>query len=136
MACSRLPSVLLAISIAFALLLVGCTKNGAASHAQNQDFLASTSGYQAVLLSNGQVYFGKLEALDTPHPVLRDVFYVQTAQNKDTKETKYVLVKRGKEVHAPDRMILNPVHIILVEPVSKDSKVAELMSQSSGLPTQ
>lgn len=132
---SRLHSVLLVISVALALVLVGCTKNAAVADAQNQDLLLSSSGYQAVLLSNGQVYFGKLDGLDTAHPVLRDVFYVQTAQSKDTREMKYVLVKRGKEVHAPDRMVLNPMHIILVEPVSKDSKVAELMAQNNALPT-
>jgi hypothetical protein len=36
-----------------------------------------TTGYQAVLLSYGSVYYGKLEGLGAAYPVLRDVFYVQ-----------------------------------------------------------
>jgi hypothetical protein len=32
-----------------------------------------------------------------------------------TKQTTNVLVKRGKELHARDRMYLNPSQIILVE---------------------
>lgn len=89
-----------------------------------------TTQYQAVLLSNGSAYFGHLEGLGTPYPVLRDVFYVQSVQNKDTKEVSNILVKRGKEWHAPDRMILNANMIVLVEPVNPSSRVAQLISQA------
>lgn len=86
--------------------------------------------YQCVLLTNGSVYFGKLEGYGTKYPVLRDVYYVTSQTNPDTKEVKNVLVKRGKELHSPDRMVLNPNHIILVEPVGGNSKVAELIRES------
>lgn len=109
--------------------LSGCSYVKGKTVAAN-DVLSTSSGYHAVLLSSGQVYFGKLEGLDSPHPVLRDVFYVQSTQDPDSKEVRYVLVKRGKEAHAPDRMILNPQHIILVEPVNQNSKVAELIASS------
>jgi hypothetical protein len=85
--------------------------------------------YQAVLLSNGSVYFGKLEGYGTRFPLLRDVFYIQSGTNPDTKQTTNVLVKRGKELHGPDRMYLNPTQIILVEPVGPDSKVAQLIAE-------
>jgi hypothetical protein len=39
-------------------------------------------------------------------------------------------VKRGKELHQPDRMYLNPNQILFVEPVGLNSKVAELIQQS------
>ena len=32
--------------------------------------------YQAVLLNNGQVYFGRLEGADGAFPVLREVYYL------------------------------------------------------------
>jgi hypothetical protein len=88
-----------------------------------------TTPYQAVLLTNGNVYFGKLEDYGTRFPVLTDVFYVQSTTNSETKQTMNVLVKRGKELHAPDRMYLNPNQIILVEPVGPDSKVAQLIAE-------
>ncbi|MBI3661583.1 MAG: hypothetical protein HY234_00830 [Acidobacteria bacterium] len=88
-----------------------------------------TTEHQAVLLTNGQVYFGKLEGLGTPYPTLREVYYVQGKVNPETKEVANILVKRGKEWHAPDLMILNPNHIILVEPVGPDSKVAQLIAE-------
>jgi hypothetical protein len=39
-------------------------------------------------------------------------------------------VKRGKELHAPDRMYLSPNQIVFVEPVGADSKVAQLIAQA------
>ena len=89
-----------------------------------------TTPYQAVLLSNGAAYFGRLEGLGTPFPVLKEVYYVQSRQNPDTKQTVNILVKRGKEWHSPDRMILNANMIVLVEPVSPTSRVALLIAQA------
>jgi hypothetical protein len=89
-----------------------------------------TTPYQAVLLSNGSAYFGRLEGLGTPFPVLRDVFYVQSVQDPQKKTVSNVLVKRGKEWHAPDRMILNANMIVLVEPVNPSSRVALLIAQA------
>jgi hypothetical protein len=86
--------------------------------------------YQAILLTNGQAYFGKLEGLGTPYPVLRDVFYVQSQTNAETRQVTNILVKRGKEWHGPDRMYLNASHIVLVEPVNPNSRVAELIHQA------
>ena len=85
--------------------------------------------YQAVLLDNGAVYFGRIEGLGTPYPVLRDVFYVQQGVNQQTKEVTNVLVRRGQEWHAPNRMILNARHIVFIEPVGKDSRVAKLIEE-------
>ena len=86
--------------------------------------------YQAVLLDNNQVYYGRLQGLGTPFPVLTDVYYVQQQINQQTKEVKNILIRRGTEWHAPDRMVINATHIILVEPVSPTSKVAQLIADS------
>jgi hypothetical protein len=86
--------------------------------------------YQAVLLANGSVYFGHLQGYGSEQPVLTDVFYIVTQTNPDTKQTNNVLVKRGKELHEPDRMYLNPSQIVFVEPVGVTSKVAQLIAQA------
>ena len=86
--------------------------------------------YQAVLLTNGAVYFGHLQNYGSPQPVLTDVFYVVSQTNPETKQTNNVLVKRGKELHEPDRMYLNPNQILFVEPVGTSSKVAQLIAQA------
>ena len=92
--------------------------------------VAMTTQYQAVLLTNGSAYFGHLEGLGTPYPVLREVFYVQSVQDESTKKVSNILVKRGKEWHGPDRMILNANMIVFVEPVSPSSRVAQLIAQA------
>lgn len=83
--------------------------------------------YQAVLLANGAVYFGKLEGAGSRFPVLREVYYVQSGVDPDTKQPKNILLKRGSEWHAPDRMILNAAQIVLIEPVGPNSRVASLI---------
>lgn len=92
--------------------------------------LKFTTTYQAVLLDDNQVYFGKLSDTDSPFPVLTDVFYVKSGTDPLTKEVKNVLVKRGKELHGPDRMYLNPRHVVLIEPVGANSQIAKLIEQS------
>jgi hypothetical protein len=86
--------------------------------------------YQAVLLSNGSAYFGRLKGLGTPFPVLTEVYYVQSHEDPQTKQVTNILVRRGKEWHGPDRMILNANMIVLVEPVNPSSRVAQLISQT------
>jgi len=86
--------------------------------------------YQAVLLSNGSVYFGRLQGYGGRQPVLTELYYVVTQTNPDTKQPTNVLVKRGKEPHEPDRMFLNPRLIVFVEPVGPNSKVAQLIAES------
>src|SRR5271157_449379 len=86
--------------------------------------------YQAVLLSNGCVYFGKLAGYGGPHPVLSEVFYIVSQTNPETKQVSNMLVKRGKELHQPDRMYLSPNQILFVEPVGPSSKVANLIQES------
>jgi small nuclear ribonucleoprotein (snRNP)-like protein len=107
------------------ILTVGCTPPPSAATA-----VSFTTPYQAVLLSNNSVYFGKLAGFGTPNPVLTDVFYIVTQTDPTTKQTKNMLVKRGKELHGPDRMYLNANSIVFVEPVGTDSKVAQLISEA------
>ena len=115
----------LLLFIAFALT-TGCT---------NKSKPTFTTEYQAVFLDNGQAFFGKLEKADSPYPLLKDVFYIQQQVNKDTKEVKSILIKRGNEWHGPDRMYINSKHIVLIEPVSPDSKVAQLIKDAKAKKT-
>jgi hypothetical protein len=87
-----------------------------------------TTPYAAVLLDNNQVYFGKLANAGSAFPELTDVYYIQSSVNQETKAVSNVLVRRGNEVHGPDRMFLNAHHIIMIEPVGTNSKVAQLIA--------
>jgi hypothetical protein len=86
--------------------------------------------YQAILLTNGSVYFGHLQDYGSSHPSLTDVFYVVSQTDPDSKQVRSSLVKRGKEMHEPDRMYLNPNQIVFAETVGINSKVAQLIAQA------
>ncbi len=86
--------------------------------------------FQAVLLTNGSVYFGHLHGYGGQEPVLTEVYYVVTQTNPETKLSTNILIKRGKELHEPDRMYLNSQQILFVEPVGPSSKVAQLIAQA------
>lgn len=86
----------------------------------------------AVALNNGQVNFGRIDALGTDYTVLHDVFYIQSrVVNQETKQVANILVKRGGEWHAPDPMIVNRSQILLIEPVKEDSQVAKLIAEQN-----
>jgi len=105
-----------------ALLLVGVLWKVTYGRAVSFD-----TPYQAVMLDNGQVYFGKIQELSSGFPVLNEVYYVQEQLDPETKKVKNVLVRRGSEWHEPTRMVLNSRHIIAVEPVSPGSTLAKLI---------
>jgi hypothetical protein len=96
--------------------------------------LSFVTTYQVVFLDNGQAYIGKLEQAASPYPLLRDVFYVQRQVEGDKKEVKNVLTKRGGEWHMPEYMRLNARHIIMIEPVAPESRIAKLIQEAKGLP--
>ena len=117
--------LLLAVTVFSVLLLVGC--NTKTDTAAAPDL---TTPYHAILLQSGQAYFGKVSGLGTSWITLTDVFYVQSSVNQETKAVSNVLVKRGREWHGPDRMIVNAQHVVFVEPVNEGSRVAQLIKEA------
>jgi hypothetical protein len=99
-------------------------------HSVHNSSVQFSTPYQAVLLTNGSVYFGHLWNYGGPDPFLTDVFYVLSQTDPATKEIRNSLIKRGKELHEPDRMYLNPSQIIFVETVGTNSKVAQLIAHA------
>ena len=111
-------------------LLLGLFIGHAVTYHRMRAASSFATPYQAVLLSNGAVYYGKLSGYGGGHPVLTEVFYILTKTDPDNKQVTNVLVKRGKELHGPDRMYLNASQIVFVEPVGPGSKVAQLINEA------
>jgi hypothetical protein len=102
-----------------------------ARNANRTSAVSFSTPYQAVLLTSGAAYFGKLEGYGTPRPILKEVYYIVSQTNPETKQTSNVLVRRGKELHEPGDMYLNPNQILCVESVGPNSKVAQLIAQQN-----
>ncbi|MBU0546314.1 hypothetical protein KKA13_03615 [Patescibacteria group bacterium] len=99
---------------------------------------AQPKGYQAVFLSNGQVYFGKATDKDSKYVKMTNIYYLQLkqplqSQNLDTlNQTDLALIKLGNELHGPtDRMEINRDHILFIEDLRPDSKVAQAIEKYS-----
>lgn len=88
--------------------------------------------FQAIFLTNGQVYFGKLAKVDDGYASLTNVYYlqvqqqVQPADNKDQKQPQVSLTKLGSELHGPDdSMHISRDQILFWENLKDDSKVVQ-----------
>ena len=100
---------------AFALLLVVSRQPGTSA------FPAPAGEYQAVFLSNDQVYFGKLADHDAAYVTLADVYYLRTARDLEDQGGGLNLIKLGGEVHGPESTIFIPKSSILFWENLKDS---------------
>lgn len=105
--------------------------------------------YQAVFLTNGQVYFGKL-SMQGKWYSLKDIYYLQVTQDLqpasgDAKANpvptptptgqnpsqQVGLVKLGSELHGPeDNMFISPDQVLFWENLKNDSKVVQKIHQS------
>lgn len=90
-----------------------------------------TGGHVAVLLTGGVAYYGKPLSKGGGFLELEDVYYVRQVQNEETKEVSSVLVKRGQEVHGPQRMIIPIGNILFMEPVAADSEIGSKIAAGS-----
>lgn len=103
--------------------------------------LAGDSGvkkdqYQAVFLTNDQVYFGKLARINSKYIEMTDIYYLQVQQDvqpaKDSEDQPQVsLAKLGDELHGPeDKMTINREQVLFWENLKNDSKVVQAINQN------
>lgn len=92
--------------------------------------------YQAVFLTNNQVYFGKISNVNSNYVDLKDIYYLQvqqTVQPADgtSADPKVTLAKLGTELHAPeDHMRINRDQILFWENLSDKGKVVEAINKN------
>jgi len=80
------------------------------------------NAYQAVFLTGGQVYFGRLQQQGSQYFVLYDVFYLSVPTDSTAQPQ---LIKRGSELQAPvDPMIIPAAQILYIENLRPDGQVA------------
>ena len=94
-----------------------------------------TKKYQAVFLTNGQVYFAKVKTISPTFINIQDIYYLntqdQTTNTADkTSQTSMSLVKLGCELHGPtDQMIINREQVTFWENLSDSGKVVKAIAQ-------
>ncbi len=110
----------------------------------NLPFAGSTVAkgeWQAVFLSNGQVYFGKVAKITEDYVFLKNIYYLQvvtqplqrsqegeeaTTDQTAQTEQRLTLMKLGNEIHGPkDEMMINRDHVIIIEDLKSDGRVVQ-----------
>ena len=91
---------------------------------------AGASDYQAVFLTNGQVYFGQLSNRSATYLTLTNVYYLPGKTNaqsdSEAGQAEVSLIKLGKELHGPtDKMEIPRSSILFIEDLRSDSKVVK-----------
>jgi hypothetical protein len=104
-----------------------------------EDSYVDKNKEQAVFLSNGQVYFGKIKSVNKEYVSLQQIYYlnvnqqVQPNQKTDTSDSSnqsVSLVKLGCELHGPtDQMIINRDQVTFWENLKTDGQVTKAITQ-------
>lgn len=93
--------------------------------------------YQAVFLSDGQIYFGKLSDIDQEYAVLEDIYYLQVEQQvqpvtedeQQEDQPRISLAKLGSELHGPeDKMLINSDQILFWENLKDEGQVTQAIN--------
>ena len=122
------------LSVLTAGVLIGWLNRSSSS--ATQDIGIDKNKYQAVFLVGGQLYFGRLELVDDDYLKMRDVWYIQSSDPINIKDTatdssgvsdnSVKLIKLGGEIHGPEDMIMfNRDQILFIENLKPDSKVVQ-----------
>lgn len=123
---------------------------GVAAFILKDRFFASSQGaikagnaqFQAVFLTNGQVYFGKLSNVQNQYVTLENIYYLQVTPVLQTKtegqpgsqassqQQQLSLVKLGNELHGPvDKMSINRDQILFFEDLKDDGRVVKAIRE-------
>lgn len=123
--------IVVAISVAVLAVAVGVisflplTNSLKYDRYDNNDFI-DPSAYQAVFLTNDQIYFGQLKNISSDYLILTDVYYAKV--NEDGVGQ---LVKLGEgEPHGPrGEMIINQDQVLFWENLNSNSPVVKAIQQ-------
>lgn len=127
----RIAHIILLFSIT--VLMVGVVLSLRQTNPDEKQYVA-TDKYQAVFLENGQVYFGKIAALNSSFINLQNVFYLNSqdgnAEQKTETNNQFTLIKLGCELHGPyDRMIVNRDQVTFWENLKDDGQVVKTINE-------
>lgn len=91
---------------------------------------------QAVFLTNGQVYFGKLQNVKGDYLTLTNIYYLQVdstdpsiQSGANSNSNNVQLIKLGNELHGPnDEMQISSKQVLFWENLKNDSKVSQAIA--------
>ncbi len=83
-----------------------------------------TTRYQAVILSNDKVYFGRLSSVSSEFYRLNDAFFLRETRERPEAEPVRALLPVNREIHAPENsMLIRKEEVVLVENLDRASPI-------------
>lgn len=136
---SLLQVVIILLVVVIALLAYWAIKNGQIKLPASKP---AKGDYQAVFLTNGQVYFGKLNNVGRQYIGLSDIYYLQVqqpiqpkpevkeGQKPEDQQPKITLVKLGNEIHGPvGPMNINRDQVLFWEDLKDSGQVVQAIKK-------
>jgi hypothetical protein len=121
----------LAILVAATIGVVAFSNDNSA-----QSKFVNGKNYQAVFLTNGQVYFGNIKELGRDYIRLNNIYYLTQNTTTDSKgatttDGNYTLVKLGcQQIHDPfDQMVIEQSQVSFWENLQDNGKVVTSIKQ-------
>lgn len=128
---TRIVTAVVALLVAILLVFVALTVYSSSKN--GEEGFVDSSKLQAVFLNTGQVYFGKISTLNNKYFVVKDIYYLQTANSGTgaaaSSNTSVSLVKLGCELHEPyDQMVINASQVTFWENLQDNGQVAKAVA--------
>lgn len=130
----RLGTVVLAFAGAILLIALASSFAFGDSKGAAQNKYVDSKNMQAVFLNGGQVYFGKINAINSQYLKMSNIYYLRVNQQvqpngQSSSNQDISLVKLGCELHGPqDAMVINQSQVIFWENLKSDGQVAKAVS--------
>ena len=112
----------------------------AIAKSNGEDKYVKNDKMQAVFLNGGQVYFGRIEDLNSKYLRMSDIYYLRVNQTVQPNQENAAqqqaaandisLVKLGCELHGPqDEMLINREQVVFWENLKDDGQVAKAVAE-------
>ena len=90
-------------------------------------------GFQAVILSNDKLYFGRLEEHSDTFLRLEEAYFLRETREGEEGEAVQALLPVARELHGPENsMLIGRDEIVLVENLAADSPVLNEIRRQRG----
>ena len=124
--------------VVIALVAIGYFSVKQINHNQLMSGVNSNQ-FQAVFLTNGQAYFGKIKDINSDFLKISDIYYLQAGQVAQPKDSSAAqssplsLVKLGSEIHGPeDQMTISRSQILFYENLKSNGQVVKAIQKNKG----
>ena len=131
----RRPVGAIVASLLVGLLLGAGIATFLADQDGGDDFagLVDEARFQAVILTNDKVYFGRISTASDGFYQLTSAFFLRETRESEDAEPVRALLPVNREIHAPDNsMLIRKDEVVLVENLAKDSPILAEIKRQKG----